>query len=252
MTSIIRMIAAVAAVSSFAPAFAAGPGSVVPDAHGGVNVVLKQGVLRLQPMAADVIRVRYSVDAAFRGSHVPVFLNPSAHAQYTLKTSADTVRVKCGGLTAIVDRATGAVRFVDRTGKAVLAESPGQRSMTPITLAGPAPVSLYKVVDAFDLPAGESIYGLGQHQDGKLDHRGTEVTLEQVNREVAIPFLVSSNGYGLLWNDAAHTDVSVGAHVEAIPVAHLADSLTLFQARALALKWPTLSVLTRSIPRCKA
>lgn len=37
------------------------------------------------------------------------------------------------------------------------------------------------------------------------------VTLEQANREVAIPFLTSSRGYGVLWDHAAHTDVSVGA-----------------------------------------
>jgi len=222
MTSHIRTLAAVVVAASLTSAAVGAPAHVSADSH-GVSVTLKQGVLRLQPMAPDVIRVRYSVDGTFADQRVPVLINPTASVKYTLKSTANTVRVKAGALTAIVDRSTGAVRFADASGRVVVGEVPGERLMTPITLAGPSPVPSYKAVDAFDLPAGESIYGLGQHQDGKLDHRGSEVTLEQVNREVAIPFLVSSKGYGLLWNDAAHTDVSVGAHAEPIPTADLVD-----------------------------
>ena len=52
---------------------------------------------------------------------------------------------------------------------------------------------------------GEAIYGLGQRQEGFLNLRDIPVRLLQANTNIAIPFLVSTNGYGLLWNDAALT-----------------------------------------------
>ena len=55
-----------------------------------------------------------------------------------------------------------------------------------------------------------------------MSYRGSTVTLEQVNREVAIPFLTSSRGYGVLWDNPAHTEVAAGAGgADTIPAAQL-------------------------------
>ena len=82
-------------------------------------------------------------------------------------------------------------------------------------LAAPTPQTAYRSQQSFELPSDEDIYGLGQHRlptsQGNMSYRGTTVTLEQANREVAIPFLTSSRGYGLLWDNPARADVSVGA-----------------------------------------
>ena len=59
---------------------------------------------------------------------------------------------------------------------------------------------------------GERLYGLGQHQHGLLDQKGAVVDLVQRNTEVTIPFLVSSRGYGLLWNNPAIGRVELGAN----------------------------------------
>ena len=56
------------------------------------------------------------------------------------------------------------------------------------------------------LSPGEALYGLGQHQEGFLNLRDIPVQLLQANTNIAIPFLLSTNGYGLLWNNAALTD----------------------------------------------
>jgi alpha-D-xyloside xylohydrolase len=47
-----------------------------------------------------------------------------------------------------------------------------------------------------------SIYGLGQHQSGVLDLSGQYVPLTPQNTNISVPFLVSSSGFGLLWNTA--------------------------------------------------
>ena len=51
----------------------------------------------------------------------------------------------------------------------------------------------------------ESLYGLGQNQLGTLDLKGYDLDLWQHNTNVAIPFLVSSEGYGILWDNTSFT-----------------------------------------------
>ena len=57
-----------------------------------------------------------------------------------------------------------------------------------------------------DSPMDEYLYGLGQFQDGYLNVRGLTRRLTQVNTQIAIPFLLSNKGYGLLWNNYGLTN----------------------------------------------
>ena len=52
----------------------------------------------------------------------------------------------------------------------------------------------------FDSPADEAFYGLGQQQTGEFDHKGLNEELYQYNTKISIPFVVSSRGYGLLFD----------------------------------------------------
>lgn len=65
----------------------------------------------------------------------------------------------------------------------------------------------YHPSDRFSPVATEGYYGLGQHQSGMSNYRGSTVELAQNNTDVAIPFLVSSKGYALMWNTASATEV---------------------------------------------
>jgi alpha-D-xyloside xylohydrolase len=60
---------------------------------------------------------------------------------------------------------------------------------------------LSKVEVYFNANPKEHIYGLGQHQHGLLDNKGSVLDLEQRNTEVCIPFYISTTGYGFLWNN---------------------------------------------------
>ncbi|HEY4662018.1 MAG TPA: TIM-barrel domain-containing protein [Terriglobales bacterium] len=63
------------------------------------------------------------------------------------------------------------------------------------------------VEDRFAPDATEAFYGLGQHQSGMFNYRGSTLELGQNNTSVAIPLLISSKGYGLMWNTASLTYV---------------------------------------------
>ena len=63
------------------------------------------------------------------------------------------------------------------------------------------------------LPSGSTdrmkgFYGLGQHQAGVWNYRGETVDLSQENTEIAIPLLVSTNGYGIFWNNPSRSVVN--------------------------------------------
>ena len=59
---------------------------------------------------------------------------------------------------------------------------------------------------AFCSPEDEYLYGLGQFQDGFLNVRGLTRRLTQVNTQISIPMMLSSKGYGVLWNNYGQTD----------------------------------------------
>jgi alpha-D-xyloside xylohydrolase len=58
----------------------------------------------------------------------------------------------------------------------------------------------YEIHQQFRANDGERLYGMGQRTHGRLDLKGLALDLVQRNAEVNIPFVLSSRGYGLLWN----------------------------------------------------
>jgi len=95
----------------------------------------------------------------------------------------------------------GALSFGIPQGESFLREN-GSLPRTYYPAPG-QPGSLYRVEDRFSPDATEAIYGLGQHQSGLFNYRGSTVELGQNNTDVAIPLLLSSKGYGILWNTAS-------------------------------------------------
>ena len=57
----------------------------------------------------------------------------------------------------------------------------------------------------FNRGTDEGFYGLGQHQYGQMNYNGEDVELAQHNMDVAIPFVVSTRNYGLLWDNNSIT-----------------------------------------------
>ena len=183
----------------------------------GVTFRLRPGVLKLQVCAPRIVRVRYGPGAALPRHHSLSVIARFRPTPWRLQADAQTVTVRTAQLQAQVSRATGAVRFLDVRGRPILSETPDGRTLTRTVLAGTPPEPAFQSGQRFVMPPDEDVFGLGQHQDGAMGYRGYRVTLEQANREVAIPFLVSSRGYGLLWDNPAHTEVSVGAG-DAVPI----------------------------------
>lgn len=68
----------------------------------------------------------------------------------------------------------------------------------------------YKLNVKFDANPGEKIFGMGQYQDGVFELTGTGLELAQRNSQITVPFMISSLGYGMLWNNPAVGRVTFG------------------------------------------
>lgn len=73
----------------------------------------------------------------------------------------------------------------------------------------------FRVAATFDSPANEHYYGLGQQQKGWLDLRDHEIRCWHDysalgGENVCVPFMVSSLGYGLIWDNPSKTTVQLG------------------------------------------
>ena len=105
-------------------------------------------------------------------------------------------------LRIVAERDSSALVFQDAQGKVLARESasPAPRDLTPAVVNGE---NAFHASAYFDLTPDEFLYGLGQHQSGLLNQRGIDLLLMQDNTNISIPFLLSSRGYGLLWNSAS-------------------------------------------------
>jgi len=61
----------------------------------------------------------------------------------------------------------------------------------------------YSLNVRFESQDQEKLFGMGQYQQANLDLKGCLLELAQRNSQVSIPFVLSSLGYGFLWNNPA-------------------------------------------------
>lgn len=141
----------------------------------------------------------------------PWILHDCNDSAFTLSNSSGVASLKTSALQVRIDLRSGALAFTTEKGEELLSEgcqpcaSPGSsRTYLPLSQSHDP---LYRVGELFWMPDNQALYGLGQHQSGSFNYRGTATILDQVNTDIAIPFMVSTKGYGILWNSASRSEV---------------------------------------------
>ena len=137
------------------------------------------GQLKVSHVAKNAIRVQFTKGEA--KSDLPDWI-------YVKHENADNSDLK-----VTVDKKRKQLIVKDRSGKAVFTAFKHQLENGEATLS-------------FCSPKDEYLFGLGQFQDGHSNVRGLSRRLTQVNTQISIPMLISSKGYGILWNNYGLTD----------------------------------------------
>ncbi|MGA8103848.1 MAG: glycoside hydrolase family 31 protein [Candidatus Acidiferrales bacterium] len=166
----------------------------------GVLISMKTGVMRIQFCSDSIVHVTYSPTASIPQEPQFIVNKTSGPAvQWTMQATNDEVRLQSPRMRVTVTRKNSWTRFEESDGKKLFEER--NLSMTPAVVNGKQTYHSEMFSDLWD--STEAFYGLGQHQAGVWNYHGESVDLGQDNTNISVPFFVSSNGYGLLWNNAS-------------------------------------------------
>jgi alpha-D-xyloside xylohydrolase len=164
----------------------------------GILVPVSGGILRLQVVSDSIVRVTVSADGSIEHPSIAVLPRTAVDRNWQvtgeIELSTPRLRVK-------VNSTTGAVAFYDAaTGKTILAEA--SRAILPADVQGER---TSHVQQQWVANPDESLFGLGQQQLGIVDLKGYSLDLWQHNTNVVVPYLVSSDGYGIFWDNTSYT-----------------------------------------------
>ncbi|WP_432221113.1 TIM-barrel domain-containing protein [Flavobacterium sp. TMP13] len=185
-----------------------------PTANGQLQIVVcNENIMQVKYTLADKFDTKKSLildDNAF---------TPTA---FDVTETSDEITIATKKIKAKINKATAAVSFFDENNKAILKEvATGGKKIEPNSFEG---FQTHSVSQKFESPDNEALYGLGQHQDRLLNLKGRDLDLYQHNTEVYMPFFMSTSGYGLLWNNYAHTKFGDPDEIKAIPANNLLAS----------------------------
>ena len=169
------------------------------------TIGMRDGKLILKPLDDNALRVKFQTQNV---QPLPdwIYVDNGKQPKLRVKDYANIIVVTLPRMSAKIDKTTAQISFYDIDGRLILNEL--DRYVIDDSVQDRA---TFNVTETFDSPADEHLYGLGQFQDGYLDVRGLPRRLTQVNTQISIPFVLSSKGYGLLWNNYGLTNFNIPA-----------------------------------------
>jgi len=158
--------------------------------------------MEIDVVAAGAVRVRYtSLDVFAPNQSLVVESVLPKGPPFTVREQGAEILILTDRLMISVDRSTGGIAYSDLHGRVILAEDGrAGKTMVPATVVD---VPTNTCATRFLSPADEGLFGLGCHplDSGSIDYKGRKQDLAIRYMTGAIPVLLSSRGYGLLWDN---------------------------------------------------
>lgn len=202
------------------------------------------GVIRIMPQTVRIIRVSYSENGQFSDEQGSGLADLSGTCRWDWQEDGREIRVITEYLLTTVNRQTGSVCYIKRDGTVLLSEKEKESKTVEsfdtyrmvvnentqieeiVTPDGVKRVvrgadrvldkKMYHTRLSLNLGPDEMLYGLGQAEEGVWNLRHTTQYLHQANLKIAVPFLVSGNGYGILLSTqgtAVFSDTQYGSYL---------------------------------------
>ncbi|MBQ9263168.1 MAG: glycoside hydrolase family 31 protein [Clostridia bacterium] len=200
----------------------------------GALVCRRQGeTLRIEPWGQDALRIRATMYPTFTGNAWALTENvesPSAAIEFYEENQREgdgethaylAAKITNGRLSVTVNRSGVMTFYRDNVkflrehfrnyGGSITKESHCLKVVNREWL--PYVGGDYKLTVRYEPNDGEKIFGMGQYQQPYMDLKGCVLDLKQQNSQTTVPFMVSSLGYGMLWNNPAVGQVSFGKNI---------------------------------------
>jgi len=168
----------------------------------GVKTQINSTDVEIQFYGPSTVRVLKSpAGTAFTKESLAVIKKPQT-TKLSVQQQGDVILLKSEKLKVDINLKSGKIAFETLSGTSLLSEKESGVKFTDFNDAGS---KTYTVSQLFKLDADENIYGLGQQQRGKLSLRNEKINMVQGNTDDYVPFLVSTKGYGLFWDNYSPT-----------------------------------------------
>jgi len=178
------------------------PVKAVKQQADGALLEMQTGTLRVQVCSDSIVRVTYLPTPSFPSVKDYVVTKESCpQTPFSFASDDKEVVLSTGQLKITVARQDGAIHFSDSTGQRLFQDT--ERTMTPVEVNGEKTYHAELWSNLWG--SEEGFYGLGQHQAGVWNYMGESVDLSQDNTNISVPLFLSSNGYGVLWNNASRS-----------------------------------------------
>ncbi len=196
------------------------PSDKITEFSDGISIETDSAKLDVRYLTNKIVHVTYRpLDS--QGETLPLMIEKRTDDSTKVLISHEKgFLVLDGGETKVrINLENRQISFYDPEEKLLLSEN--YRHLSKISVPGD---SGYTVRQNFTWKPEEALFGLGQQQGGIMNWRGKSVELFQQNMYIAVPSIVSSEGYGLLWNNYSLTrfnDTSEGSYFQS----ELADQI---------------------------
>ncbi len=179
----------------------------------------------VQFVTPEIVRVQWSADNELHDNNTGACIYTPKNVETKKTVTSDSETVVSGSLKVVVDRKSGIVTFSDlASGDILLTAKPRcggpvyqerieydeASAHTVETANGKVTVrdilrrdttcTSTRYITEFCSPGEKALYGLGSQMEDYLNLQGKTIWLTQHNLKVHIPVLVSTNGYGLLFD----------------------------------------------------
>ena len=152
--------------------------------------------VRLEVLGPEIVRVTEVPQGAMpRDRHSLAVVPQTLSRDYKVSKTEDAVTLTTDALKVELKLKDGALAFYKADG--TLLTGDGHASFRPAEVEGK---SAWSTCVSFDSPEDEAFYGLGQQQAGEFNHKGLNEELYQYNTKISVPMVVSTRGYGLLFD----------------------------------------------------
>lgn len=162
----------------------------------GVSITLSAGLLKIMPIHDKAVRIQWIKDLPVEEQEF-VLINKQPAIDFDCAEVGQELKISTTNFTVLLDKSTSRLTFMDENGKILLREALNSRKLSDNTVASE---HCYIAEQGFEWKEGEYLFGLGQFQDGHYNLNNVSRKLIQVNSQIALPFLYSSKGYGILWH----------------------------------------------------
>ena len=172
--------------------------------------------VHVEPWGANAVRVRATKNPAFPENDWALASRPSAQAEITVSPEG---AVLTNGKIRLSLSNNGKITVYNQKDERILEEDTRKFCALKIEAREfrPIPGGDYHLTARFQsLDPNERIYGMGQYQQPYLNLQGTDLELAHRNSQASVPFMISSLGYGLLWNNPAVGRAVFGKNVTSL------------------------------------